>query len=168
VQVEAAPDNVVQLEDVARGSLPFPDASFGLVTSRHESFVASEVARVLRPGGAFLTQQTGGDYGDFYDALGLERPAAPPREWDLRLAVEQLERAGLRVTDSAEGAEATTFADAGALAWYLRAVPWVVEAFATATHRPHLEQLQARVDAEGPITLLQPSFWLKAVKPELG
>ena len=165
VLVEPAPDNVEQRADEARGSLPFPDASFDLVTSRHESFVAAQVARVLRPGGAFLTQQTGGDYGDFYDALGLERPPAPARNWDLRLAREQIERAGLRVTDLAEGTEATTFADAGALAWYLRTTPWVVEGFSTATHRPHLERLQARVDAEGPITLRQPSFGLQAVKP---
>ncbi len=53
VSVEAAPDNVDQTPDERRGRLPFPSESFDLVVNRHESFVAGEVARVLRPGGRF-------------------------------------------------------------------------------------------------------------------
>jgi hypothetical protein len=57
---------------------------------------------VLTRGGIFLTQQVGGDYDDFYDALGLSGPAKPARVWDLRLAEKQVEAAGLTVVDSAE------------------------------------------------------------------
>ena len=39
--------------------LEFPTAFFDTVTSRHCPFNAHEVARVLRPGGIFLTQQVG-------------------------------------------------------------------------------------------------------------
>lgn len=41
-------------------TLPFPDASFHLITNRHESFEPDEVARVLVGGGHFVTQQVGG------------------------------------------------------------------------------------------------------------
>jgi hypothetical protein len=55
VQVDGAPGNVDQAvdlsPDIAGGTLPFRSASFHLVTNRHESFVAAEVARVLAPGG---------------------------------------------------------------------------------------------------------------------
>jgi hypothetical protein len=37
----------------------------------------------------------GGNYDDFYDALALIRPAKPARVWDLSLATEQLDAAGL-------------------------------------------------------------------------
>ena|SRR5688572_8876287 len=37
--------------------LPFADEAFNLVLNRHGSLEPTEVARVLRPGGTFLTQQ---------------------------------------------------------------------------------------------------------------
>jgi hypothetical protein len=133
---EGAPDNVDQLPDERRGRLPFPSESFALISNRHGAFVASEIARVLTPGGIFLTQQVGGNYDDFYDALELNRPAKPARLWNLRLADEQLGAAGLSILDSGEDEEVTSFADVGAFAWYLKAIPWVVEGFAIDTHRP--------------------------------
>lgn len=42
---------------------PFCDDTFDLVLSRHEAILPSEVYRVLRPGGAFITQQC--DAGDW-------------------------------------------------------------------------------------------------------
>jgi SAM-dependent methyltransferase len=42
------------------GDLPFPDDSFDLVTSRHPVAVRwDEVARVLRPGGTYFSQDVG-------------------------------------------------------------------------------------------------------------
>lgn len=165
VRTDPAPDNVDQQPDEQQGSLPFPDASFSLISDRHESFLATEVARVLTPGGSFMTQQTGSDYGQFYDALGLARPDSGGREWNLALATAQLEVAGLDVIASAQGEQVTAFSDVGALAWYLRAVPWVVSGFSIEAHRPNLERLDERIKTDGPVVIRQPSFWLKAVKP---
>lgn len=166
VWYESARDNVEQDANETRGRLPFPSASFELVSNRHETFLAREVARVLTAGGTFLTQQTGGNYDQFYDALELARPQRTRGEWNLALAVEQLAAAGFSVVESAEHVEETTFADVGALAWYLRAVPWIVEGFSIETHRQDLERLHERVESEGAIAVRQPSFWLKAVKSE--
>ena len=160
---DPAPDNVDQLPHETRARLPFPSQSFALVSNRHTSFVASEVARVLTVDGAFLTEQVGGVYDDFYAALELP-PPPPPRTWDLEFARAQLEAAGLHVVESAVGQEVTTFADAGAFAWYLKAVPWSVEGFSISAYRPHLERLQERIARGGPIAIEQPAFWLAAVK----
>jgi len=162
VAVEASPDNLDQEPNEQRGRLPFPSGSFALIANRHESFVASEVARVLIPGGVFVTQQIGGDYGDFYDALELPRPQR--RVLDLRLARAQVEAAGLRVLDGAVGAELTAFADVGAFAWYLKAIPWIIEGFAISTHRERLERLHARIQEREPITVRLSAFWLEATK----
>jgi len=152
---EPVADNVEQ-----RGGeppLPVADASFDLVTARHAAYVPRELARVLMLRGTFLTQQVGGDYGDFYDALGLARPLGKQR-WTLEYATAQLQEAGLDVDDGAEGVETTTFADAGALAWYLEAVPWTVEGFSPQTHAAALERVRV------PLRVRLPAFWLQAMR----
>jgi SAM-dependent methyltransferase len=165
VPAEAAPDNAEQEPDEQRGRLPFPAESFHLVACRHEAFVAREVARVLVAGGSFLTQQVGGDYGDFYRLLGLPPPARPAREWNFGLAGAQVEAAGLRVVASAHGEQTTTFGDVGALAWYLKAVPWTIPGFSAREHRPRLAQLHARIARDGPVSVRLPAFYLEAIKP---
>ncbi|MEX0875333.1 MAG: hypothetical protein WD646_02505 [Actinomycetota bacterium] len=81
--------------------LPFRDSSLDLVIDRHEAFRATEVARVLRPGGTFLTQQVGSrNEMELNDALGDEVvPCLSPTLDDY---VAQLEHAGLAVTDARE------------------------------------------------------------------
>jgi SAM-dependent methyltransferase len=164
VWTDSAPDNVDQIEPETRGRLPFPAESFSLISNRHAAFVAAEIARVLTPAGVFLTQQVGGDYNSFHDALELPRPGGRAREWTVRRAAEQLRRAGLHVADSAESFEETTFADIGAFAWYLKAIPWVVVGFSISDHRERLERLQQQIATRGPLTVRQPAFWLRAVK----
>jgi SAM-dependent methyltransferase len=92
VQDEGAPDNTAQ-HGTGRGRLPFADGVFGLVTNRHEAFWASEVARVLAPGGTFITQQVDHhSYDDLHALLGL--PAPPqPGSW-LPLARRQVQDLG--------------------------------------------------------------------------
>jgi SAM-dependent methyltransferase len=165
VRDEGAPDNAEQASDESRGLLPFPSASFELVTSRHEAFVATEVARVLVSGGRFVTQQLGSGGEDFHRMLGLELPPGPSRSWNLALAVEQVEAAGLEVVESAEDAQVVTFADVGAVAWHLAAVPWAVPGFLIHTHREELRRLHERIEADGPVSIHQPAFWLEATKP---
>ena len=165
VRLEAAPDNAEQEPGEQRGRLPFPAESFHLVACRHEAFVAREVARVLVAEGCFVTQQVGGDYRDFYRLLGLPLPAPPARKWNLALAIAQVEGAGLQVAASAEGEQTTSFADVGALAWYLKAVPWTVPDVSARELRPRLADLHARIARDGPVTVNLPAFYLEAIKP---
>ena len=44
-----------------KGVLPFADASFDMVINRHGDFNPSEIYRVLKPGGLFITQQVGAE-----------------------------------------------------------------------------------------------------------
>lgn len=164
VAVDGAPDNTEQDGEFEGGALPFADASFQLVVSRHESFVASEIARVLAPGGCFLTQQVASGGGDAYRLFGATPPAA--KTWDLTLATAQLTAAGLRIERQADGFETITFADVGALAWYLKNLPGVFPDFSIDAARPQLERLHQRIGHEGPLRLREPLFWLAARKPE--
>lgn len=166
VAVDDVPDNADQQEDdgSAPAHLPFADASFHLVTNRHESFVASEVARVLAPGGWFVTQQVASGFdAEIRELVGAPaRPEGPA--WTLGRAVDQVERAGLIVDRRGEGAATMSFADVGALAWYLKSVPFVLPGFAIPDYRARLEQLHRRIEASGPLEVRDALFWLAARK----
>ena len=62
-------------------TLPFADASFDLVTSRHPVVVLwDEIARVLRPGGTYLSQQIGaGSNRELTDFMMGPQPVNPNR-----------------------------------------------------------------------------------------
>jgi SAM-dependent methyltransferase len=163
VYVEGAPDNIRQDVGQAWPALPFADASFQLVVNRHESFVANEVARILRRGGCFVTQQLGdGLYGDFralFDAL----PAAEP-PFTLAVAESQLESAGLEVIESSVGEQTYVFGDVGALAWYLRMIPWIIPGFSIPAQRERLRTLHQRTIDGDALTFVMPGFYVVAVK----
>ena len=154
MHTEAAIDNHQQRDRDPKGRLPFADACFDLVVSRHEAFVASEVARVLAPEGTFLTQQANSAKDQFCVLLGL-RPRLRAA-LDLDLLVGQVRETGLEVAAAATGVEEVRFADIGALAWYLRMVPWAVPGFDILTHRQALEAASSC-----DLTFYQERFWLR-------
>ena len=160
VAVEGAPDNADQARAGQLPRLPFADAAFHLVTNRHESFVAAEVARALAAGGRFLTQQIRGDFDAPLRALLDLAPRPPGPVWDLAEAVRQAQAAGLQVTRSGEGEARITYADVGALAWYLLNLPWVLPGVAADAWRGQLAALHGR----GALSVAQPMFWLEARK----
>lgn len=162
VQEEGAPDDPFS-GNGPRWRLPFRDGAFDLVVNRHEEFVPAEVARILRPGGVFVTQQTDSrTYDDFYAALDLDRP----EEGETRIpaAVEQCRRAGLRDIDVSRGEERMSFFDVGALVYYLKAVIWAVPDFDVVAQELALRRLHRGMRA-APLCVRQRRFLLVAAKP---
>jgi SAM-dependent methyltransferase len=162
VHAEGAPDNDEQAPDEPAGRLPFRDGAFALVIDRHEAFNPREVARVLAPGGVFITQQVGPDYGDLHDLL--EEPWTPPAPLDRALIARQVTAAGLAVDGGGEAELVQTFADVGALGWYLRQVPWAVPTVDGERDPGRLRPAHERILADGPVRARQQQFWLRAVK----
>ena len=109
--------------DAERGdALPYPDERFDVVLSRHEAYVAGEVARVLKRGGTFLTQQVDGrNLADLSAVFGAG-PAYPA----VTLAAFRgaAERAGLLVRRAEDWTGTITFVDVDCLVSYLRLMPW--------------------------------------------
>ncbi len=160
VQVEGAPDDDAQ--DGIRGRLPYADRVFDCVANRHESFLAAEVFRVLKPRGRFVTQQVDlHSYDDFSRALGLEVPEQP-ESW-LPLAVSQLRAAGLHVVTAEAGEEHQTFFDVGALIWYLRAVGWALPGFDLSEHEAALRRVHAGMQ-HAPLVVRQRRFLVVAAR----
>ncbi|HEY9217616.1 MAG TPA: methyltransferase domain-containing protein, partial [Phenylobacterium sp.] len=157
-EVDPAPPNVAQDAAAAGGALPFPDGAFHLIVSRHEAYLPGEVLHVLAPDGWFLTQQVGSGAGDgYYRLLDEAPPTEPP--WDLYVAAMQLNAAGFVVDEADQGFETISFADVGALAWYLKNLPFVYPGFSIAAARDRLRRLHESREA---ISVRQPLFRIGA------
>ena len=170
IRYQPAPDNLGQPPAAGPAAdlpdrLPFADAAFGLVLSRHESFRASEVARVLAPGGYFVTQQVDlHDDDDYRTALGLASDPGPAESW-LPEARQQVRAAGLTVERAERAVQQASYTDVGALAWYLiQAVPWVVPEAGLPACEPALRRVHERLRG-APFTARAHRFLLIARKP---
>jgi SAM-dependent methyltransferase len=171
IHYQDPPENVAQEPSRAAAAaepgerLPFRDGAFGLVIDRHESFRASEVARVLAPGGHFATQQVDLHWADdFRSALDLPVDPTEASSW-LPLARQQLRAVGLVVQRAEADAGELSFTDVGALAYYLlKAVVWLAPEVGLPASRPALERLHEQMRG-APFTVRQPRFLLIARKP---
>ncbi|MGW3808510.1 class I SAM-dependent methyltransferase [Micromonospora sp. NPDC005113] len=145
--------------------LPFRDASFDLVVSRHPVRTDwAETARVLRPGGTFLSQQIGpGTMREVSEAmLG---PLPPPTQRHPEQAVAAARAAGLTVVDLRRATLRAVFHDIGAVVWFLRKVIWTVPDFTVDRYRPQLRALHHRITTEGPFVAHAHRFLIEATHP---
>ncbi len=143
--------------------LPFDDADFDLVLNRHSAFNAAEVARILAPGGTFLTQQVHGmwswDLMAYFDAKP-QWPNATPEQY-----VPRLQGAGLEIVDVQQWDGTFGFTDVGAVVYYLKAVPWEVPNFSVETHQDGLFALQERLEMTGDLSFYAGYYTIEACKP---
>lgn len=143
--------------------MPFADDRFDLVLNRHESYSALELARVIEPGGTFVTQQVASDEcGELDEIFGDARPRPP----DVRLdsARAALEAAGFEVTESAETRGEYVFDDVASLIAYWQLVSWETpDDFSVDNYAHTLLDLHRRTSG-GPVRLTRKRFWLKAVR----
>lgn len=153
---------VVQAAD--DGGLPFGTGTFDLVVSRHPvETVWPEVARVLRPGGHYFSQQVGaGSNRELTDFMMGPQPVSPDR--DPRRAVAEAQAAGLAVIDLREQALRTVFNDVGAVVYFLRKVLWTVPGFTVEAYREPLRRMHERIQAEGPFVAHAQRFLIEARK----
>jgi SAM-dependent methyltransferase len=167
VHCDGAPENMSAGAAAASpgqpGLLPFAGGAFDLVINKHESFRGDEVARVLAPGGTFITQQV--DYhndDDLYRLLGLE-PPPEPQTW-LPLATSQLTAAGLTILATAAGQSIRHFDHVGAVIYYLKIVGWAVPEYSPDTFLPRLREASQTTSA-WPWPLTERRFLVAAAKP---
>jgi SAM-dependent methyltransferase len=118
---------------------PFEDSSFDLIICRHGSYASEEVARLLRPGGTFISQLVGEDnYPHLNSCLHGPRtiwiPPGSPKP-------PSLEEYGLDVLERLEAKPRSIFKDIGAIVYYLNAVPWQIADFDVERYLDRLRRL---------------------------
>jgi SAM-dependent methyltransferase len=155
--------SVVQVPDDA--PLPFRESSFDLVVSRHPvATVWPEVARVLRPGGVYLSQQIGaGTNRELTDAVmgpqPVDRSRAP------QVAVAAAEAAGLVVDDLRTATLRVEFLDIAAVVHFLRKVLWTVPDFDVDRYRDSLARIHEHIRTEGSFVAHSRRFLIAAHRP---
>jgi ubiquinone/menaquinone biosynthesis C-methylase UbiE len=76
-------------------ALPLRAETSDIVTDRHETYIASEVHRVLKPQGVFIIQQIADKNNtELHDFLQGETNSAAHSCWNLKKAIVELEAAG--------------------------------------------------------------------------
>lgn len=158
VATEAWPPNVqkaraclgvrgVRVVELAGGlALPFADATFELVTSRHPVRPNwAEIHRVLEPGGRYFGQHVGPasafeliEY--FLGPLPRERRMRDPRN-----EAADARAAGLTVTDLRTARCRMVFHDVGAVVWILRKCVWWVLDFSVGKYESRLRALDRQM-----------------------
>jgi SAM-dependent methyltransferase len=129
-------------------SLPFGDEFFDLVISRHEAYYPQELMRILKPGGVFITQQVGS-----ISVINLKQFLTGKTEavsnWNLKSAVEELESAGFQILEQQEDIQFYRFYDVGAVAYLMKAIPWIIEDFTIDRYKDRLWELHIQIHENG-------------------
>ena len=145
--------------------VPFAPESYDLVTARHPTVTPwAAIARVLRPGGTFVSQQVGpGSVRELTAAM-----IGPYEIGDARSperARQRAESAGLHVTRIEEASLPMFFGDIAAVIVFLRKVIWIVPEFSVDRYREQLSRLHERIRAEGPFMATSERFLIECRRP---
>ncbi|MGW7260071.1 methyltransferase domain-containing protein [Streptomyces sp. NPDC054834] len=158
VAVVAAPEDA---------PLPFADEAFDLVLSRHPVRPQwGEIARVLRPGGAYFAQHVGPssvfELVEYF--LGPQPDQVRSGRHPERERAEA-EAAGLEVVDLRAERLRMEFHDIAAVVHFLRKVIWMVPGFTVEAYESRLRDLHERIETEGPFVAHSTRHLFDARKP---
>ncbi len=144
-------------------ALPFGGSSFDAIIDARNYYSAPEVARLLRPGGWFLTEQVAsGNDRELYEVLMGQPLAVNP---DPQNSAAYLEASGLRVVDCREAFIPHRFHDIWGVVYYLRVVPWQLPDFTVDRYRPRLKQIADHIARHGAFVAHSRRYLLTAVNP---
>ncbi|MBF6093570.1 methyltransferase domain-containing protein [Nocardia cyriacigeorgica] len=160
------PRGVVVVADPDGPPLPFADAAFDLVTSRHPATVWwPEIARVLEPGGTYFAQHVGpASVFELVEYFLGPQPESVRRKRHPDDERADAEAADLHVVDLRYERLRMEFFDIGAVIYFLRKVIWMVPGFTVADNRDRLRELHERIETEGPFIAHSTRFLIEARK----
>ncbi|MFD4641838.1 methyltransferase domain-containing protein [Lentzea sp. NPDC058436] len=147
------------------GPLPFRGSSFDLVISRHPVVTPwGEIARVLRPGGTYFSQQIGaGTNRELTDFMMGPQPVGSARS--VEVARAEAEAAGMEVLRLEPVALRVEFFDVGAVVHFLRKVLWTVPGFSVEGYRERLLDMHAHIQEHGRFACTSTRFLVEARRP---
>ncbi len=146
--------------------LPFGDAAFDLVTSRHPATVHwREIARVLRLGGTYLAQHVGPASGfELIEFLLGPQPEARRRR-DPEAEADAARSAGLEVIDVRTARLRIELLDVAAAVYLLRKLVWWVPGFTVEEYRARLHDLHKQIEADGAFVAHSTRHLIEARRP---
>ncbi len=131
-------------------NLPLDDNAFDIIINRHESFDLSEVYRLLKSGGLFITQQVGMlNNFEFSKVLLDETDKMPKFEHDLESEIKEAQALGFKIVQSDEYFPYLRFFDIGALVYFAKIIEWEFEGFSVDRCLDRLMEMHKQIESEG-------------------
>ena len=156
----------IEVREIKRDAkLPFEDNFFDLVINRHESYCLSEVKRVMKRGGIFITQQVGGrNNKDMAEFLLGNFSKEIDETFNLEKLLNEAEAEGLRIIKQREYFPKAYFYDVGALVYFAKIIQWEFPGFSVQRCFPKLIELQRQIEEQKKITSIEHRFFAVATK----
>ena len=132
--------------------IPFVDESFDMIINRHGDFDPSELYRLLKSGGRFVTQQVGGENDrDLVDMVlpGTENPFP---HLNLKEQRKEFESAGFQILRAEEAFRPITFYDVGAFVWFAKVIVWEFPGFTVDRCFENLLKMHRIIERDGKVT----------------
>jgi len=143
-------------------NLPFKDEEFDLILNRNGAYDAKEIFRILEHGGLFLTQQVeSSNMKDLKEFFGVESKF---KDKTLVIAEKEFREAGFKIMKAHEWEGRYVFNDVGAVVYFLKAIPWIVDNFKIEYHIDHLKKLQKKLNEEGKLVFFQKLYLILGEK----
>ncbi len=142
--------------------LPLDNESFDLVLNRHGGTNPPEISRILKKEGRFMTQQVAGDSLSGLMSVFGAKPKWPDHTFANTFV--NFQKAGFEILESLEWTGTRHFYDVGAVVYFLKAVPWLVDEFSVDKFLKELEILQGKIEAEGVLRFSESRFQFLAKK----
>ncbi|GKX29642.1 methyltransferase [Vallitalea longa] len=144
--------------------LPFAENTFDMIINRHESFDSSEVSRILKKEGYFITQQVGGenDYDLSNRLIDDFQPQFPKHT--LINNENALKKHGFKILESQEIYTPIYFYDVGALVYFAKIIEWEFPGFSVDKYFDNLCEIKEDIDEKGFIEGTEHRFLLIAQK----
>lgn len=159
-----APLGITVVQTYEDDKLSFENNSFAIVINRHESFDSAEVARILKKGGYFITQQVGGK-NDFDLSQRLIKNFTPQFPMQtLENNTEALRKSGLEIEKAEEVFTPVRFFDVGALVYFAKIIEWEFPNFSVDNSLDSLRQCQRDIEENGFVQGTEHRFIIVAKK----
>ncbi len=145
--------------------LPFDDKKFDVITNRHGDYNISEIKRLLKEDGVFLTQQVGAENDrELIELLLGDDVEIPFPKQYLAIRKKEFMGAGFNILESAEVFKTIRFYDVGALVWFARIIEWEFPDFSVDNYLDNLYRAQEVLEEKGVIEGRIHRFYIVAKK----
>lgn len=145
-------------------NMPFADETFDVVINRHGDYDVSEIRRILKPNGLFITQQVGEDNDRALIELLL--PGTPKAFPGMNMVCQRqlFEQAGFAILRAEEASRPIRFFDVGALVWFARIIEWEFPGFSVDACFDRLLCAQNELEQTGCIEAMTHRYLIVAQK----
>ena len=129
--------------------LPFKDNEFDIIINKHGNFNISELFRILKTGGIFITQQVGAENDKELIELLLPKTKLSFPDLYLKNISKKFRETGFKILQEQEAFCPIKFYDTGALVWYAHIIEWEFPNFSVNNCLENLFKAQGILEKQG-------------------